>query len=67
MHLFYTWQYIPFVKFSQKDSGRCGEYLGKTLRPETVYGQTNLWVDPDVEYRRAQVDGEVWMLTLDPP
>ncbi|NIP35732.1 MAG: class I tRNA ligase family protein, partial [Thermoplasmata archaeon] len=35
--------------------------VAATLRPETVYGQTNLWVDPDVEYRRAQVDDEVWI------
>jgi leucyl-tRNA synthetase len=35
--------------------------VAATLRPETVYGQTNLWVDPDVEYRRAQVDDEIWI------
>ncbi len=35
--------------------------VAATLRPETVYGQTNLWVDPDVEYRRARVDDEVWI------
>ena len=35
--------------------------VAATLRPETVYGQTNLWVDPDIEYVRAQVDDEVWI------
>jgi leucyl-tRNA synthetase len=35
--------------------------VAATLRPETVYGQTNLWVDPDIEYRRAQVDDETWI------
>jgi leucyl-tRNA synthetase len=43
------------------------EYEGKhllaaTLRPETVYGQTNLWMDPDVEYVDADVDGERWII-----
>lgn len=38
------------------------EYLvAATLRPETVYGQTNLWVDPEIEYRKGKVDGEVWV------
>jgi leucyl-tRNA synthetase len=35
--------------------------VAATLRPETVYGQTNLWVDPDYEYVRAQVDDEIWI------
>jgi len=35
--------------------------VAATLRPETVFGQTNLWVDPELEYVRAEVDGEVWV------
>jgi len=34
-----------------------------TLRPETVYGVTNIWVNPDVEYVRAEVNGEKWILS----
>jgi leucyl-tRNA synthetase len=34
-----------------------------TLRPETVYGVTNLWVNPDVRYVRAEVDGQVWLVS----
>jgi len=33
-----------------------------TLRPETVFGQTNLWVDPTVRYVEADVGGERWIL-----
>ncbi len=29
--------------------------LAATLRPETVFGQTNLWVDPDHEYVLAEM------------
>jgi leucyl-tRNA synthetase len=36
--------------------------VAATLRPETVFGQTNLWVDPDVTYVTAEVDGESWVL-----
>lgn len=34
-----------------------------TLRPETIYGVTNLWVNPDAEYVVAQVDGEKWIVS----
>jgi leucyl-tRNA synthetase len=32
-----------------------------TYRPETLFGVTNIWVNPDVEYRIADVDGERWV------
>lgn len=35
--------------------------IAATLRPETVFGQTNLWVNPSVQYVRAIVDGETWI------
>ncbi|MFH0987071.1 MAG: class I tRNA ligase family protein, partial [Candidatus Micrarchaeota archaeon] len=39
-----------------------GQYIiAATLRPETMYGQTNLWVDPNVEYVKAKVGGEIWV------
>ena len=34
-----------------------------TLRPETIHGVTNLWVNPDVTYVRARVDGKEWILS----
>ncbi len=34
-----------------------------TLRPETIYGATNLWVNPDAEYSEARVDGELWVVS----
>ena len=34
-----------------------------TMRPETVFGVTNIWVNPYYEYRIALVDGEKWVLT----
>src|SRR6266508_2426429 len=40
-----------------------GRFLvAATIRPETVFGQTNLWIDPDVEYVVAGVGGERWIL-----
>ena len=37
--------------------------IAATLRPETVYGQTNLWVDPNVAYVKANVNGETWIVS----
>ena len=34
-----------------------------TLRPETIHGVTNLWMNPDVTYVRARVDGKEWILS----
>lgn len=34
-----------------------------TLRPETVFGVTNMWLHPDVEYVKAKVLEEIWILS----
>ncbi|KAA0002316.1 MAG: leucine--tRNA ligase [Thermoplasmata archaeon] len=41
------------------------EYIlpAATLRPETIFGVTNMWVNPDVEYVVAKVEGEQWIVS----
>ena len=34
-----------------------------TLRPETVFGVTNIWVNPNERYVRAKVDNEKWIIS----
>lgn len=34
-----------------------------TLRPETLFGVTNMWVNPDDDYVQARVDGEKWIVS----
>lgn len=34
-----------------------------TLRPETVYGVTNAWINPDSDYVEAKVDDENWIIS----
>jgi len=34
-----------------------------TLRAETVFGVTNVWVNPEAEYVKAKVDGEPWVIS----
>jgi len=49
--------------------GEPGTFLiAATLRPETVYGQTNLWVGRDIEYAKVQVtspdkESELWIVS----
>jgi leucyl-tRNA synthetase len=46
------------LKFTLKD----GMILpAATLRPETIFGVTNMWVNPTVEYHLAQVNDETWV------
>ncbi|MBI4983452.1 leucine--tRNA ligase, partial [Candidatus Woesearchaeota archaeon] len=37
--------------------------VAATLRPETVYGQTNLWVNPHTKYVKVEVEGENWIMS----
>ncbi len=36
-----------------------------TLRPETLFGVTNIWINPEVEYVQAQVNGQKWIISKD--
>ncbi len=34
-----------------------------TFRPETIFGVTNMWINPDAEYVEASVNGENWIIS----
>jgi leucyl-tRNA synthetase len=34
-----------------------------TFRPETIYGVTNIWINPDEDYVKAKVNGENWIIS----
>ena len=36
-----------------------------TLRPETIFGVTNLWVNPETVYKKISVDGEKWIVSAE--
>jgi len=53
-------QEFVVIKFEYED----GYILASTLRPETLYGATNMWVNPDATYIKVRVDGgEIWYLS----
>ena len=47
------------IKFSFEDA----YIVTATLRPETVFAVTNLWVAPSETYVKAYVDGEKWIIS----
>lgn len=50
------------IKFKMKD----GTILpAATLRPETIFGVTNMWVNPNVEYVKAKIGDEIWICSKD--
>ena len=49
------------LKFKTEWNGNDAYIIAATLRPETVFGQTNLWVDPNQMYAVIRVGDEVWI------
>ncbi|MFA5382662.1 MAG: leucine--tRNA ligase [Candidatus Micrarchaeia archaeon] len=49
------------LKFKFKNQDKEMFIIAATLRPETVFGQTNLWIDPNQEYSIIQVENEPWI------
>ena len=47
------------IKFKIEDA-----YLpAATFRPETIYGVTNMWINPKATYVKAQVNDEKWIIS----
>lgn len=44
------------IKFPYEE----GFLVAATLRPETVYGVTNIWINPNATYSKIQVGEEIW-------
>jgi leucyl-tRNA synthetase len=49
------------VKFRSGDK----VYPAATLRPETLFGVTNMWVNPGADYVEASIDGELWVVSTE--
>ncbi|WP_267641645.1 leucine--tRNA ligase [Haloarchaeobius amylolyticus] len=56
-------QEYTLVKFGAEMDGADVIVPMATLRPETVRGVTNAFVDPDAEYVVAEVDDEFWFVS----
>jgi leucyl-tRNA synthetase len=58
-------QEYTLIRFETEFRGRDAVAPMATLRPETVRGVTNAYVNPEAEYALATVDGEEWLLSTD--
>jgi len=47
------------VKFEFEDLS----LVAATMRPETILGVTNIWINPEEEYVKADIDGENWIVS----
>jgi leucyl-tRNA synthetase len=58
-----TWEEYTLVLF--KLNGQESVFLpAATFRPETIFGVTNLWINPNVEYSQISVDGKAkWIVS----
>ena len=52
---------FTLIKFRNGDT----VFPAATLRPETIYGVTNMWLNPDAIYVEATVDGETWIVSAE--
>jgi leucyl-tRNA synthetase len=50
---------FTLLKFPFED----GYLVPATLRPETIFGVTNMWIHPEGDYILAEVDGEKWYVS----
>jgi len=51
---------VTVIKFPVES----GSLVVTTFRPETIYGVTNIWINPKAEYVRAEHEGEIIFLSL---
>jgi len=47
------------IKFPYKD----GYLVASTLRPETIYGITNMWINPEGDYVKVVINEEFWYIS----
>lgn len=50
---------LTLVKFEMDDY----YFVAATFRPETLFGATNLWINPDEEYIKVDINGENWIIS----
>jgi leucyl-tRNA synthetase len=52
------------IKFQVQDESLKEKFLvAGTLRPETIFGATNVWVNPGAKYSEVEVDGQTWIVS----
>ncbi|MCA9477711.1 MAG: leucine--tRNA ligase [Nanoarchaeota archaeon] len=55
-----TIQEMTYILFKDKDADEY--FCVATLRPDALFGTTNLWIDPTHTIIKAKVDGQTWLV-----
>lgn len=55
---------VDFVLLKFKSDKFDAYFVPATLRPETVFGVTNMFIHPDEEYVKVRVDDENWIVAM---
>jgi leucyl-tRNA synthetase len=50
---------FTLIKFRFRE----GYLIAATLRPETIFGVTNMWIHPTGDYVEAKVNDEIWFIS----
>lgn len=50
---------LTLIKFPYEDSF----LVAATFRPETLYGATNFWLNPEAEYVKVEYNNEKWIIS----
>ncbi len=62
-----TWEEFTLVFFTMAEGQFKGSILpAATFRPETIFGVTNLWINPDSEYVELEIDGSARWIVSEP-
>jgi len=54
---------FSMLKFQGEIDGEDVIFPAATLRPETVFGVTNMWLNPDTEYEVLTYSGKRWIMS----
>jgi len=57
------WKGAKIKEYSIIKFGEEIKYAASTLRPETIYGVTNIWLNPDATYAEVSLDKERWLVS----
>jgi len=56
-------QEFTLLKYRMDDGNKTLFFPAATLRPETVFGVTNIWLHPDADYVELETGGERWLVS----
>ncbi len=57
------WKGAKIKEYNIIKFGENLKYAASTLRPETIYGVTNIWLNPDAVYAEISTDTERWLVS----